>query len=119
VCTHAHTHTHIYSFNKPYLLTFFLPIIIIIIVWLVHCGLVRCWTLPFLRACSWLDDSALDDGRFQRSGARCDTVGPIGGSSALAKGPHWTLRAIDCGPEMDRHVQYITEELKAGGVDNG
>jgi len=30
--------------------------IIIIIVWLV-----RCWTLPFLRACSRLDDSALDD----------------------------------------------------------
>jgi len=47
--THTHTHTHMYSFNKPYLLTFFLPIIIIIIiVWLVDCGLVRCWTLPFL-----------------------------------------------------------------------
>jgi len=33
-------------------------IIVIIIVWLV-----QCWTLPFLRWCSRLDDSALDDRR--------------------------------------------------------
>jgi len=68
--------------------------IIIIIAWLV-----RWWTLPFLRACSGLDDSALDDrrlpdqcwvvlNRIQRSGARWDAVDPIGGSSSLAKWPH-------------------------------
>jgi len=67
---------------------------IVIIVWLV-----RCWTLPFLRACYRLDDSALDDRRLpdqcwvvldptqiQQSGARCDAVGPIDGSNPLAKG---------------------------------
>jgi len=26
--------------------------------------------------------------QIQRSGARCDAVGPIGGSSPLAKAPH-------------------------------
>jgi len=36
----------------------YIIIIIIIIVWLV-----RCWMLPFLRACSWLVDSALNDSR--------------------------------------------------------
>jgi len=71
-------------------------IIIVIIMWLV-----RCWTLPFIWACSRLDDSALDDRRLSNqcwvvldrilepwSGARCDAVSPIGSSSPLAKGPH-------------------------------
>ena len=61
--------------------------------------LVWCWTLPFLWARSKLDDFALNDrrltdqcwvvlNRIQRSGARCDAVGPIGGSSPLATEPH-------------------------------
>ena len=71
-------------------------IIIVIIVWFV-----LCWTLPFIWACSRLDDSALDDRRLSDqcwvvldrileswSGARCDAVSPTGGSSPLAKGPH-------------------------------
>ena len=47
-------------------------IIIIIIVWLV-----QRWTLPFLRACSRLGDSALDDRRLPDqwlSGARSDSM---------------------------------------------
>jgi len=71
--------------------------VIIIIMWLV-----RCWTLPFLRVFSRLDDPALDDWQLpdqcwvvlyqiQRSGARCDMV-----SRPLAKVPHrpWVL---NCG----------------------
>jgi len=57
---------------------------------------------------SMLVDSALDDrqlpdqcsvvlDRIQQSGARCDVVGPIGGSSPLAKGPYWPY-GLDCGP---------------------
>jgi len=38
-------------------------IIIIIIIIIIIEWLVRYWTLPFLRACSRLDDSALDDRR--------------------------------------------------------
>ena len=37
--------------------------IIIIIIYSIIVWLVRCWTLPFLRAFSRLDDSALDDRR--------------------------------------------------------
>jgi len=65
-----------------------------IIMWLV-----RCWTLPFLRACSRLDDSALDDrrlsdqcwvvlNRIQRPGVRCDAVDLIAGSTPSGKGLH-------------------------------
>jgi len=50
--------------------------------------------------------------RIQRSGARCDAVGPIGGSSPLAKGPH--------RPYMGSTVVHrwigtcsVTEELEA------
>ena len=31
----------------------------------------------------------------QRSGARCDAVGPVGGSSLLVNGSHWPWR-LDC-----------------------
>ena len=64
---------------------------IIIIVWLV-----RCRTLPFLRACSRLDDSALDDrrlpdqcwmvlDRIQRPRTRCNAVGPHRRFQSLGK----------------------------------
>jgi len=99
----------------------FIIIIIIIIEWLV-----RCWTLPSLRACSWLDDSALDDRRLpdqclvvlewiQRSGARCDAVGPNGGSSPLAKRPH---RPYKGSTVVRRWIGTcnMTEELNAGGT---
>jgi len=68
-------------------------IIIVIFVWLV----LR-WTLPFLRECFMLVDSALHDRQLpdqcwvvsdliQWFGARCGMVGLIDGSSPLAKGP--------------------------------
>jgi len=96
--------------------------IIVIIVWLV-----RCWTLPFLRACSRLDDSALDDRQLpdqcwvllnwiQQSRARCDVVSLIGRSTPLAKAPH--------RPKSSTVVHSwigtcnVTEELKAGGMDD-
>jgi len=95
---------------------------IIIIVWLV-----RCWTLPFLRACS-IDLTILRSmigcyqtyrvvlDQIQRSGARCDTVGPIGGSSPLAKGPRrskgWAVSHGWIG------TCSVTEELEAGGTDD-
>jgi len=96
--------------------------VIIIIVWLV-----RCWTLPFLRASSRLDDAALDDRQlpdqcwvvlnwFQQSRARCDAIGLIGGSTPLAKGPH--------RPKSSTVVHSwigtcsVTVELKVGGMDD-
>ena len=74
--------------------------IIIIVIIIIAVWLVQCRALPFLRACSRLDDSALDDrrlpdqcwvmlDRIQWSGATCDVVDPIGSSSPLAKGTHW------------------------------
>jgi len=74
-----------------------------------------CWTLPLLQVCSRLDNSALDDrrlpdqcwvvlNRIQWSGARCDAIGPTGGSSHLVKGPH-SHQGLNCGPQVDRHVQ--------------
>jgi len=35
----------------------------IIIIIIIHIIIIRCWTLPFLRQCSRLIDSALDDNR--------------------------------------------------------
>jgi len=96
IVVYTHTHTHIHTHTH----------VIIIIVWL---G--RCWTLPFLRSCSRLDDSALNDRRLpdqywvvpnrsQRSGARCDAVGLIGGYGPLVNEPHWPS-GLDCGLQIN------------------
>ena len=54
--------------------------------------------------------------RIQRSGARCDAVGLIGGSSPLENGPHcpkgWTVVHRWIG------TCNVTEELEAGGTDD-
>ena len=104
--------------QKPKVVAF-----IIMIVWLVHC-----WMLPFLRACSRLDDSVLDDRRLQdqcwvvldqiqRCRTRWDAISPIGVPVPWQRG-HTIHTCPKDSTVVHRWIGMcsVTEEFKADDV---
>ena len=84
--------------------------VIIIIVWLA-----RCWTLPFLRSCSRLDDSALNDTQDQYWVVR--QIGANGPEQGVTRRPDRRLRSLGKWTTLALRARLwstdkLTEELK-------